>query len=222
MSHRELTKILIVEDSLFIAEHIYEMLHEEHFKMLKIAKNKQSAIVEMATFKPDIILMDINLRGENSGIELSKEKNENATVIFITGQNDFSLMNEALKTNPHSYLTKPVKKVDVLASINLAILKKQQQSFSFKDGYDRVTLEHSSILYIEAVGNYVDVVTLSRKHTLRQSLSTIMEEFPDDVFKQTHRSYFVNKSKVQRVTATFIVVNDIEIPLSRTFAKHFK
>jgi DNA-binding LytR/AlgR family response regulator len=222
MSHRELTKILIVEDSLFIAEHIYEMLQEEHFKMLKIAKNKQSAIVEMATFKPDIILMDINLRGKNSGIELSKEKNENATVIFITGQNDFALMNEALKTNPHSYLTKPIKKVDVLASINLAILKKQQHSFSFKEGYDTVSIDYSNILYLVADGNYVDMFTLSRKHSIRQTLNTVMSQLPSDTFKQAHRSYVVNKNKVQRVTTSSVIVNNVEIPLSRTYAKFFK
>jgi DNA-binding LytR/AlgR family response regulator len=216
------TKILIVEDSVFIAEHLLEMLEEEHFKNIKIANDKKTAIAAMKAYLPDIILMDINLSGKNSGIELSIDKNKNATVIFITGQNDVSLMNEALKTNPHAYLTKPIKKVDVLASISLAILKNQQCSLQFKEGYDMVTLEYDAIIYVEAVGNYVDIYTLSRKHTLRQSLSTIMEELPADVFNQTHRSYFVNKNRVQRVTATTIVVNDIEIPLSRTYAKQFK
>ncbi len=222
MSHTEATKILIVEDSVFIAEHILEMLQEEHFKLLKIAKNKRSAIVEMATFRPDIILMDINLGGKNSGIELAKQKNDNATVIFITGQNDFALMNEALKTNPHSYLTKPIKRVDVLASINLAILKKQHQNFSFKEGYDTVSIDYGNILYMVADGNYVDIFTLSRKHSIRQSLNTIMSQLPGETFKQVHRSYLVNKNKVQRVTSSTIVVNNVEIPLSRTFAKQFK
>lgn len=216
------TRILIVEDSLLIAEHLLEMLKEEQFKLLKIAKNKKSALEEMATYLPDIILMDINLSGKNSGIELARNKNENATVIFITGQNDVVLMNEALKTNPHSYLTKPIKKVDVLASINLALLKSKQQSFSFKEGYDTVNIEYDSILYVVADGNYVDVITLSRKHTIRQSLHTIMSHLPADTFKQVHRSYLVNKNKIQRITASTILINNLEIPLSRTFSKQFK
>jgi two-component system response regulator LytT len=40
----------------------------------------------MHQFQPDIILMDINIQGVNSGIELTKRKNENAAVIYITGQ----------------------------------------------------------------------------------------------------------------------------------------
>jgi len=216
------SKILIVEDEIIIAEYIADLLEEEHFTKIRIANSKETAIQEMASFLPDIILMDINLKGVNSGIELSKAKNDNAVVIFITGQHDFKLMSEALQTNPDAYLTKPLKKADVLASIRLAIYKRKMQSLQFKDGYDTVSLKYSDIRYFVADGNYVTIQATSRKYTIRQSLTAIAEKLDSDIFKQTHRSYIVNESKVERVNSKSVIVNGLEIPLSRTYAKHFK
>lgn len=215
-------KVLIVEDEVIIADDIYEMLEEEHFKNIRIAQDKSSAIAKMKSFAPDIILMDINLNGKNSGIELAKEKNENATIIFITGQNDNALMNEAFKTNPEAYLTKPVKKTDLLASINLAMQKKQNQSIQFKEGYDTVNLQYNLIEYAVAEGNYVNIHTRSKVYTSRQSLHVLLQKLPADLFKQTHRSYFVNTSNIQRITSNTVILPNVEIPLSRTYAKLFK
>lgn len=216
------TKILIVEDEIIIADYIEELLQEEQFTKITIANTKESALKEMASFLPDIILMDINLKGVNDGIELANAKNNNATIIFITGQHDLVLMNDALKTNPDAYLTKPLKKVDVLASINLAVHKKQSQTFQFKDGYDIVNLDFNTIKYFVAEGNYVNIQTVFKKFTIRQSLSTILEKLPSQTFSQTHRSYVVNKNKVERVTSNSVYINSVEIPLSRTYAKQFK
>ena len=216
------TKILIVEDEIIIAYYISEILQEEQFKLVKIANDAKTAISEMKTFLPDIILMDINLNGKNEGITLSKNKNDNATVIFITGQQDFALMSEAIRTKPYGYLTKPIKKVDLMAAIGLVIQKNQTQSFQFKDGYDTVNLDYDAINYIEADGNYVNIYIASKKYTIRQSLNTIAEQLPADIFVQSHRSFLVNKTKIQRITATTIFIRDIEIPLSRTFAKQLK
>ena len=216
------TKILIVEDEIIIADYIEELLLEENFKHITIANNKETALIKMASFLPDIILMDINLKGKNEGISLAKSKNNNATVVFITGQHDLVLMNEALKSNPAAYLTKPIKRLDLLATINLAIYKKQSQIFQFKDGYDIVNLNFSDIRYFVAEGNYVNIYTLTKRFTIRQSLMAVKDKLPTDRFKQTHRSYIVNKNKIERVTSNAVVINGLDIPLSRTYAKQFK
>ncbi|MGJ8593841.1 MAG: LytR/AlgR family response regulator transcription factor [Aquaticitalea sp.] len=222
MTNQQNIKILIVEDDIIIADFIEELLKESNFKKIRIANDKESAISEISEFLPDIILMDINLSGVNSGIELSKLKNKNANVIFVTGQYDFALMNEALKTNPDAYLTKPIKKVDLLASINLALHKKENNIFQFKDGYDEVNLNYSDILYFNADGNYSNIHTASKKYTIRQSLNTILDALTPDNFIQTHRSFIVNKQKVQRAATSYVIVNGVEIPLSRSYAKLFK
>lgn len=222
MTNQNKIKILIVEDEILIADFILDILQESNFKTIKIANDYHTALSLMESFLPEIILMDINLNSGNTGIELSKLKNKNATVIFITGQYDFASMSEALKTNPDAYLTKPIKKVDLLASINLALHKKQIKTLQFRDGYDTVKLEFDAINYIVADGNYINIHTNSKKYTIRQSLNTIAEQLPDNMFIKTHRSYLVNESKIERITSNSVLVNNIEVPLSRTFAKQLK
>ena len=216
------TKILIIEDDVIIAEYISEILQDEQFKVIRIANDANTAISEMKSFLPDIILMDINLSGKNEGITLSKNKNDNAAVIFITGQQDFALMSEAIKTKPYAYLTKPIKKVDLMASIGIVIQKNEDQSFQFKDGYDTVNLKYTDIRYFVADGNYSNIYTISKKYSIRQSLSTIADQLPLHTFVRAHRSFLVNKNKVERITTNTLEINNVEIPLSRTYAKHFK
>ena len=129
-------KILIVEDEVLIAEYVKDLLEEESHKDIKLAHHKEDAIEYIKSYKPDIILMDINLNGKNSGIELVNQKNTNASVIYLTGQYDYDLMHKALATKPDSYLTKPIKKQDLIAAINLTMIKKGEQVFSFKNGHD--------------------------------------------------------------------------------------
>lgn len=76
-------KILIVEDEILIADYVMELLNEENFKKIEMAHDKEEAVQKMKSFLPEIILMDINLNGQNSGIEIAKLKNENARVIFF-------------------------------------------------------------------------------------------------------------------------------------------
>jgi DNA-binding LytR/AlgR family response regulator len=216
------TKILIVEDEVIIAEYILELLNDEKFNNVKMVHERDEAIVMMNSFLPNVILMDININGVNSGIELAKIKNEEAKVIFLTGQYDYTLMNEALSTNPDSYLTKPIKKNDLIAAINLAIFKQKVNYILLKDGYDIVKINFDDILYIKSDSNYIDIQTTTKRYVNRQSLSVIVESLPPETFKQTHRSYIINITKVTRITTTAVYMDNIEIPLSRTFAKQFK
>ncbi len=215
-------KILIIEDEVLIASYIKKILLAADFTTIKMAHDPEQAQIEMDTFLPDIILMDINLSGINAGIELAKSKNKNASVIYITGQNDYRLMNLALQTNPDSYLSKPIKKVDLLAAINLAIIKNRTKYMVIKDGYNNIQLKTDDIIYLKSDDNYCDIFTVSNKYVVRQSLQTILNMLPSEIFKQSHRSFVVNKSKIQKISSTTIFINEIEIPLSRSFSKQFR
>ena len=209
------SKILIVEDEVLIAEFIFELLTEESFTTLKIANSKEEAIQCMNEFEPDIILMDINLNGSNSGIEIASQKNANAAIIFLTGQYDNDLMTKALGTNPESYLTKPIKQNDLLAAIQLAFLKNQLKSITVKDGSHTIKIKLDSILHVKSDGNYIDIQTTSRKFSVRMSLDAFLNETTDANFIRVHRSYIINKSKVTKSNSTTAFIGNEEIPISR-------
>lgn len=214
-------KILIVEDEIIIADYIFNILRSEGFSNLEMAHKQNTAIEAIKNFIPEIILMDINLNGENSGIELAKAKNSNATIIFLTGQYDENLMSQALATNPESYLTKPIKKEDLIAAIKLALLKKQSKKITIKDGYDLININYDDLLFLKSDNNYIDIQTVSKKYSIRQSLDKFSTEFLSADFIRVHRSYVVNKTKIQKKTNKSIFIDNHEIPFSKSYKLKF-
>jgi DNA-binding LytR/AlgR family response regulator len=211
----QIPKILIVEDEVLIAEFILELLEEENYIQIKIAHDKEEAISLMQKFLPDIILMDINLNGKNSGIELSKLKNDDAQIIFLTGQYDRAIMIDALQTQPMSYLTKPINKKDLIAGIMLASFQIKQKYINVKDGYRVIKIALDDILFVKSEKNYIDIQLTDKKITIRQSLETFQKEMQSEQFLKIHRSYLVNVSKISLKKSNTIVLGTFEIPYSR-------
>jgi DNA-binding LytR/AlgR family response regulator len=209
------SKILIVEDEVLIAEYILELLMENSFKSIKMAHNKEDAIQMMQHFQPDVILMDINLNGVNSGIDLAKMKNANAAIIYLTGQYDQELLSKALATSPESYLTKPIKQVDLFAAIQLSFLKSDLRSITIKDGFDTVKIKYDNILYVKSDRNYIDIHTTTKKYSIRNSLDAFLNEINDPNFIRVHRSYIINKFKVTKVKTNSVLLGSDEVPISR-------
>ncbi|MEC4005946.1 DNA-binding response regulator [Flavobacterium sp. SUN052] len=208
-------KILIVEDEVLIAEYIKELLQDYNFNEVEMTHTNEDAIDAMNQFNPDVILMDINLNGINSGIELSSQKNKNGSIIFLTGQYDAVLMSKAIETNPQSYLTKPIKQNDLFAAIQLAILKTQVKSITIQDGYESIKLMLDTILYIKSDSNYIDIYTTTKKYSIRMSLDTFLNESKDPNFIRVHKSYIINKSKITKINTTTAFIDLEEIPISR-------
>lgn len=215
------TKILIVEDEILIADFIHNMLLKEGFTKTEVVNDVQSALGKFKSFQPEIILMDINVEGQNTGIELVTKKNEHAKVIYITAQNDDETIQKAIATNPETYLTKPIKKFDLLAAIQLTTYRKAKKYTIIKDGYNKVRLHHDDIIYIKSENNYIDIITTTRKYTLRNTLDNFLSELNNDSFCKTHRSYIINKNKITKKKATSVFLNNIEIPISRSFQIEF-
>lgn len=215
------SKILIVEDEVLIANFIEKMLQKEGFSNLETANDIQTAETKFETFRPDIVLLDINLEGPNTGIDLATRKNDEAKIIYLTAQNDSETIQKAIATNPETYLTKPIKKTDVLAAIQLASFKNVKKYVVIKDGYDEVKLFHDDIIYIKSDNIYIDVITTSKKYTVRNSLDNFLKELNNDIFCKAHRSFIINKKRVTKKTTNAVFLSDIEIPISRNFDVKF-
>lgn len=211
------SKILIIEDEVLIANFIEKMLQKEGFSNLEVANDIQTAETKFKSFRPDIILMDINLEGPNTGIDLATRKNDEAKIIYLTAQNDSETIQKAIATNPETYLTKPIKKHDVLAAIQLASFKNVKKYTIIKDGYDEVKLFHDDIIYIKSDNIYIDVITTSKKYAVRNSLDNFLKELNNDIFCKAHRSFIINKKKVTKKTTNTVFLGSIEIPVSRNF-----
>ncbi len=107
-------RIMIVEDEIYNAEALKYLLEELNYNPIYIASSGEDAILKSHELKPDLILMDIVLKGEIDGIEAAKAiilKN-NIPIIFITAYSNHDLIERAKEVEPYGYIVKPISEVN--------------------------------------------------------------------------------------------------------------
>jgi len=112
-------KILIVEDEVIIAMRFEVFFSRRGYQVVDLVSSGEEAIKAAIKEKPDLILMDINLKGMMSGIEAATKitAEDNIPIIFMTGYSDENLRMEADKVNPLGYFMKPIDMNEVLDAI---------------------------------------------------------------------------------------------------------
>lgn len=130
--------VLIVEDELVAANALSDVLADMGYRVQAIADSSDGAITSIRHQVPDIILMDIKLRGSVSGITATDEIHKIASipVIYLTAFSDPETLEQAIATSPYGYLTKPLRYVEVNVAIMLA-LKKHQEEKILQEALDK-------------------------------------------------------------------------------------
>ena len=122
------TNILIVEDESIVAKDIAQSLKKLGYNVIETASSGEAAVIIAEEKKPDLVLMDIMLKGEMSGIDAANfihEKN-NIPVIFLTAYADESTLSKAKISEPYGYIIKPFKEIDLHSNIEMALYKHQK------------------------------------------------------------------------------------------------
>jgi two-component system, sensor histidine kinase and response regulator len=123
-------RIVVVEDEPVIALDIQRRLTRLGYKVVAIAENAKTALEHVAQLQPDLILMDIRLRGESSGIEAAAQIQEqfHLPVIFLTAHTDEITLEQAKATRPFGYVIKPFETHDLSIAIELALSRHQAET----------------------------------------------------------------------------------------------
>ena len=103
------SKILIVEDEYIVATDLKQRLENMGHEIVGIEGDGKSAIKKTVETKPDLILMDITLKGEIDGIETVQQIQEDYDIpfIYVSGSYDKTTLNRAKTTEPSGYIIKP-------------------------------------------------------------------------------------------------------------------
>jgi len=114
------SKILIVEDEALFAMDLGLKLKGKGYVLCEAALRGKKAIEIVEREKPDLVLMDINLKGEISGIDAAREirLRFGVPVIFMTGYSDEDTKKTAMLAQPAGYITKPLNVEELLALID--------------------------------------------------------------------------------------------------------
>ena len=119
------TKILIVEDEAIVAKDISVCLEKIGYEVIASFSKGEKALNFLENNKPDLVLMDIMLAGNISGIEASAKikKDYDIPVVFLTAYADEKTISKAKITEPYGYIIKPFKEIDLRTSIEMALYK---------------------------------------------------------------------------------------------------
>jgi two-component system response regulator HydG len=123
------TKILIVEDQFIEANNIRLILKEAGYAVLPLAASVPQALNILQQEPADLVLLDILLEGEQSGIDLGKLlKGRGLPFVYLSANSDKFTLEKAKATEPYGYLVKPLRKKDVLIMLEVALYLHQQKN----------------------------------------------------------------------------------------------
>ena len=148
-------KVLVVEDEIIIADNICDTLENLGYETTEPAINYTEALELIETENPDIAILDIQLSGKKTGIDLAKKIKEdyNFPFIFLTSNADAATVSEAKKVMPPAYLVKPFTKEELYTSIEIALYNYSEKKGKMND----VDLIIKDTLFIKEKGVYIKI-----------------------------------------------------------------
>jgi DNA-binding NtrC family response regulator len=122
------SRILIVEDHFIEANDLRIILERAGYEVCGIANSVLRALTFLEEEKPDIVLVDIFLKGNLTGIDLAKRLTKaNVPFIFLSANSNQSTLEEAKATQPYCFLVKPYREPDILVALEIAMYRHQHQ-----------------------------------------------------------------------------------------------
>lgn len=220
-----LYRCLVVEDEP-LAQNVLKKFIAEH-PLLELAAVCADAIEAqqwLAREQADIVFLDINLP-RLSGISFLKSLSRPPLVIFTTAYPEFAV--EGFELDAIDYLVKPFSFERFLRAVNKVLEKLERKgpggsnvapaSIFIKADKKVYKINLADILYIEALDDYVKVVTTQSNYLVHDTLKSLQEELPADLFIRVHKSYIIAGSKIVFIEGNYVKIGDKDIPIGASY-----
>lgn len=228
-------RILIVEDDMIIAANISLQLTKLGYEVTGIETKGAEAIHHALETKPDLILMDIQLKGTETGIDVARaiHKVSDIPIIYLTANEDDATFEKAKGTHPFAFISKPFNKQNLARTIALVeerikdkVEETVEESFFQEGQEDRIFIRNQSklikvmlddILWVEAERNYCKIITTGPVYTIVSPLNKLCDRIDPKRFVRIHRSFMVNFSKLEAVADTHVELKGKILPIGKQY-----
>ena len=212
----------VVDDSTLQRLSIVKLI-ENHQSLNLVAQynNAIEAKEGIATSDIDLIFLDIEMP-ILSGFDLLDDLTAKPQIIFVTGKTKYAF--KAFDYDAIDYLRKPISKERFLNAVHKAVTNYKLKNEEFFDEEDFIFVKSNlkkrkvflnELRYIEALGDYVKMVTEHDSLVVLSTMKAFEALLPKDRFLRIHKSYIVNLDKVIRYNSKVIELEKEELPLSR-------
>lgn len=228
-------KTLIIDDDEVSIKIIEKFLKNySNIELVNTFNNAIEGLKFLNINSVDLLFLDIHMPNF-SGFDLIQTLKNPPLIILIT--TDKSLAVDAFEYDcVVDYLSKPISqerfdksiqkiysRISSKSSNNLQEVKNFDDNNSeFYINIDKklIKIEYYTLQYIEAQGDYVNVVTDDKKYLVHTTLTKVSEKLPTDTFIKIHRSYIVNYKKIIDIEYSSALIDKIVIPISKTYKQN--
>lgn len=176
----------------------------------------------------DLIFLDIEMPDMN-GVEFMQSLGDHPVqIIVVSSKEKYAL--DAIEYDVTDYLLKPVTYVRFLKATEKALNKLRDEmlpasnsttDFFIRNNSSLKRLHYDDVIWIEALENYIVVYTYDEKFTIHFTMKAVMDQLPKEKFFRVHRSYIVNRSKIEVIKTSSIEVLTKEgkqaIPIGKSY-----
>ncbi len=214
-------KTVVVDDSGIQLKVISKLVEKNSSLRLEgVYENGVAAREGMRYTEIDLILLDIEMPIVD-GFDFLDALENRPQIIIISGKPDYAL--RAFDYDVTDYLHKPVGVDRFNTAIQRAVTNHSRgleegipQDFIFvNSNLQKRKLYIDHIKWIEALGDYVKIITIDSKILVLSTLKAFLQKLPEDKFLRIHKSYAVNVEKIDRFSSTNVEIGDEKIPMSR-------
>lgn len=229
---------------MIIADDMQSMLEEIGYEIVDNVIVYEQAVEVLKNKEVDLVLIDIILASDKTGIDLGKHIRENYNIpfIFVTSNSDRATVENAKTVKPNGYLVKPFEQQDLYTSIEIALSnftsikntgtsaesqeeeddrlmsnKVLKDSIFVKKQHLYYRIQFGDIQFIKADNVYLEVNTVDKKFLVRSPLKDYLEKLPQHKFYRAHKSYIVNVDHIDAINSKDILINNTLIPISKEF-----
>ena len=217
---------IIIEDEP-LAQNVLKKYIGEHpsLELVAVCNDALEAQAVLTKENIDLVFLDINLP-KLSGINFIKTLMRSPLIIFTTAYPEFAV--EGFELNAIDYLLKPFSFERFLKAVNKALEKlnvspaqnsiDNEISFIFLKADKKIhRVELETIHYIEAIGDYMKVVTDSGQLIVNETMKKLQEELPVRSFMRVHKSFIISRNKIRYIEGNYIQVEGKSIPIGATY-----
>ncbi len=217
---------MIIEDEPLAQNVLKKYIGEvSSLDLVAVCSNALEAQEAIQSKNIQLLFLDINLP-KLSGINFLKTLPAPPLVIFTTAYPEFAV--EGFEMDAIDYLVKPFSFERFLKAINKALNKVNRQPANADDrpADDYIFLKADKkvykinledILYAEATGDYVKVITLEGQYTANITLKRLLDELPSNLFIRVHKSFIISANKIKFFEGNYIKVGQTDIPIGAAY-----
>lgn len=235
MSSKTITCVVIDDEAPARKVVLSYLSNLENIKVSAECKNAFEAIDAINKYHPDLIFLDINMP-KLSGLDFLKTLSDPPLVIITTAYREYAI--EGFELNVLDYLHKPFSLNRFLRSMQkvrtqldlrsgreigtVSFFTKTDNGYIFlKEDKKLIRVDLKNILYIESMGDYLNVVTKGKSIVSYMSLKKMESLLDPNKYPRIHKSYIVNTVHVVTVESNIVRVADKRIPIGASYKSSF-